>query len=385
MKFPFYKQLDQMDCGPTCLRMIAKKYGRVVSLQKLRRISETTREGSSLKNISDAAERIGFRSLGVKVNFEKLKEDAPLPCIVFWQQNHFVVVYRIKRDIVFVADPGHGLLKYSKEEFIKNWIGSQATEDTSEGITLLLEPTPKLKQEEEEDKDKVRNISFFKGYVFRYKKYLYQLLLGLLAGSLLQLIFPFLTQSVVDVGIRNQNIHFIYLILIAQLFLFIGRMGIELIRGWILLHLSTRINISLVSDFFIKLMNLPIAFFDSKMTGDIMQRISDHHRIEKLLTSTSLSVLFSAFNLVIFGAVLAWYDMKIFGIFFIGSTVYFTWVMLFLKKRKDLDYKRFSEASTEQSKVIELINGMQDKNCTMPKSRNAGAGNLFKLVCIKSP
>jgi ATP-binding cassette subfamily B protein len=188
----------------------------------------------------------------------------------------------------------------------------------------------------------------------------FQLALGLLVGSLLQLIFPFLTQSVVDIGIQNQDIHFIYLILIAQLFLFFGRTSVEIIRGWILLHLSTRINISIISDFFIKLMNLPIAYFDSKMTGDIMQRIHDHQRIENLLTSTSLNTLFSLFNLVIFGAVLAWYDLKIFAIFFVGSALYFLWVTLFLKRRKDLDYKRFSQMSNEQSKVIELINGMQE-------------------------
>lgn len=349
-----------MDCGPTCLRMIAKHYGRSISLQKLRSISETTREGSSLKNIADAAERIGFRSLGVKVDFNKLKEDAPLPCIVYWQQQHFVVVYKITKSKVYVADPAHGLIEYTKEEFIKNWIGNNADENTEEGIALLLEPTPKLSRKEVDDKDTKRGFSFLYQYLFRYKKFLFQLVLGLLAGSLLQLIFPFLTQSIVDIGIQNQDINFIYLILIAQLFLFLGRTGIELIRGWILLHLSTRINISLISDFFIKLMNLPIAFFDVKMTGDIMQRINDHQRIENLLTSTSLNTLFSLFNLIIFGGVLAWYDLKIFGIFFVGSLLYFIWVVLFLKKRKDLDYKRFSQMSSEQSKVMELINGMQE-------------------------
>jgi len=359
-RFYNYKQLDEMDCGPTCLRMIAKHHGRSISLEKLRKLSETTREGTSLKNISETAEKIGFRTLGVKIDFEKLVADAPLPCIVFWQQYHFVVVYKIKNDTVFVADPAHGLVKYSKVEFIKNWIGEGAGINTQEGIALLLEPTPKLKQTEADDIEARKGFSFLYQYLFRYKKFLVQLFIGLLAGSLLQLIFPFLTQSVVDIGIQNQDIHFIYLILIAQLFLFIGRTGIELIRGWILLHLSTRINISLISDFFVKLMNLPIAFFDVKMTGDIMQRISDHQRIESLLTTQSLNVLFSLFNLLVFGGVLAWYDLKIFGIFFVGSALYFVWVVLFLKKRKDLDYKRFSQMSDEQSKVMELINGMQE-------------------------
>jgi ATP-binding cassette subfamily B protein len=296
--------------------MIAKHYGRTISLQKLRAISETTREGSTLKNIAETAENIGFRSLGIKIDFNKLLEDAPLPCIVYWQQRHFVVVYKITKKQVFVADPGHGLIQYSHAEFIENWIGKNATNETEEGVALLLEPTPKLKQKEEDDNvERGKGFSFLFQYLFRYKKFLVQLIIGLLAGSLLQLIFPFLTQSVVDIGIQNQDINFVYLILIAQLFLFIGRTFIELIRGWILLHLSTRINISLISDFFIKLMNLPIAFFDIKMTGDIMQRINDHQRIESLLTGASLNTLFSMMNLIVFGGVLAWYDWTIFSIF----------------------------------------------------------------------
>lgn len=366
MFFPHFHQPDAMDCGPTCLRIIAKHYGRSISLPKLRSLSETTREGSSLKTIAHAAEKIGFKPLGVKVNFEKLQKEAPLPCIVYWRQQHFVVVYKISSPsgrsggTVYVSDPAHGLLTYTKDEFIKAWIGNNANEHTEEGIALLLEVTPKLKQAETDDIENRQGISFLLGYVSKYKKFLFQLIIGLLAGSLLQLIFPFLTQSVVDIGIQNRDINFIYLILIAQLFLFFGRISVELIRGWILLHLSTRINISLVSDFFIKLMNLPIAFFDSKMTGDIMQRINDHQRIEHLLTNTSLNTLFSFVNLIIFGVVLAWYDLNIFIIFFIGSSLYFIWIALFLKRRKELDYKRFSQLSAEQTKVIELISGMQE-------------------------
>lgn len=360
MAFPFYHQPDFMDCGPTCLRMVAKFYGRTISLSKLRTLSETTREGSSLKNIADTAEKVGFRTLGVKVTFQKFAEEAPLPCIVYWQQKHFVVVYKIKKDIVFVSDPAHGLLKYTQAEFIKNWIGNNADDNTEEGIALLLEPTPKLKKPETDDVENRQGISFLFGYLSKYKRFIFQLIIGLLAGSLLQLIFPFLTQSIVDIGIQNRDINFIYLILFAQLFLFFGRISIELIRGWILLHLSTRINISLVSDFFIKLMNLPIAFFDSKMTGDIMQRITDHQRIEHLLTNTSLNTLFSFVNLLVFGVVLAWYDLTIFGVFMLGSFLYFGWIVIFLKRRKDLDYKRFSQLSSEQTKVIELISGMQE-------------------------
>ncbi|MBI2279243.1 MAG: peptidase domain-containing ABC transporter [Bacteroidetes bacterium] len=359
--FPFYKQPDKMDCGATCLRIIAKYYGRNVSLSKLRQLSETTREGAALKGLAKAAEQIGFRTLGVKINYQKLISEAPLPCIVYWNQKHFVVVYKVKKDKIFVSDPAHGLLKYNKYEFIKKWIGNNASELTEEGVVLLLNHTSKLKKSEIDDNvESKKGFSFLIKYLFQYKKFLIQLIVGLLAGSMLQLIFPFLTQSIVDVGIQNQDINFIYLILAAQLFLFIGRISIELIRGWILLHLSTRINISLISDFIIKLMHLPIAFFDVKLTGDILQRINDHKRIEKLLTTSSINVLFSAFNLFIFGGVLAWYSLQIFTIFLIGSILYFAWIMIFLKKRKDLDYKRFSQVSSEQSKVLELINGMQE-------------------------
>jgi ATP-binding cassette subfamily B protein len=359
-KFPFYFQSESKDCGPTCLKIIAKFYGKILTLQQLRTLTETQREGSSLLGLSSAAEQIGFRTLGAKLNVLDLKE-AVLPCLLHWNKNHYVVLYKVKKDFYYISDPSFGLLRYSKEEVLKHWIGNNADDSTEEGVTLLLEPTPKFYQSEF-DKDDKKNYRFsiiFK-YIFPYKSFVIQLIIGLLAGSMLDLIFPFLTQSIVDVGIQNQNIHFIYLILFAQIFLFFGKTALELIRSWILLHLSARINISLISDFFIKLMNLPISFFDVRMTGDIMQRINDHHRIEKILTTSSLSVLFSLINMIIMGGVLAYYNLKIFAAFFTGSFLYFLWVILFLKRREKLDYKRFSEMSQEQSKVIELINGMQE-------------------------
>ncbi|SNZ02049.1 peptidase domain-containing ABC transporter [Flagellimonas pacifica] len=356
--FPFYKQPDAKDCGPTCLRIIAKHYGKLISLQEIRELSETTREGSNLLKLSDAAEAIGFKSIGVKLDFTQL-EDAPLPCIVHWNKKHFVVVYKIKKGIVSVSDPSYGLITYSKEEFLARWIGNNATENTKEGIALLLEITPKFKKFHWEDTDK-KSLRFLFQYLFKYKGLLIQLCIGLLVGSLLQLIFPFLTQSIVDVGIQNQDVNFIYVVLAAQVMLFLGRTSVEVFRSWILLHLSTRINISLVSDFFIKLMALPIAYFDTRMTGDIMQRINDHSRIENLLTGSTLNTLFSMFNLVVFGAVLIYYSPSIFAIFAIGSIIYVLWIMYFLKRRKELDYKRFSQLSQEQSTVIEMINGMQE-------------------------
>tara|TARA_B110000908_G_scaffold158728_1_gene200158 strand:- start:354 stop:1331 length:978 start_codon:yes stop_codon:yes gene_type:complete len=252
-------------------------------------------------------------------------------------------------------------LKYTKDDFLKHWVGNNAHENTNEGIALLIETTPNFHNFNFDKKEESKlGFSFLAKYVFKYKRFLWQLVIGLIAASLLQLIFPFLTQGIVDVGIKNQDIHFIYLILFAQLALFIGRTAIEVIRSWILLHLSTRINISLVSDFFIKLMNLPIAFFDTRMTGDILQRINDHKRIERILTTSSLNVLFSMVNLVVFSLVLAYYNVSLFLIFLVGSILYFLWIAIFLKKRRDLDYKRFSQVSQEQSKVIELINGMQE-------------------------
>lgn len=369
-KFPFYQQADSKDCGPTCLKIIARHYGKTLSIQTLRALSETTREGSSLLNVSDAAEELGFRTLGVKLSLEKL-EEVPLPCILHWNGNHYVVLYDLKKlkkrkkqddgYLIKISDPAYGLIEYNKEDFLKSWIGNNADESTGEGIALLTEPTPRFHQNEfDKEPQKGFGFLFLFKYVLPYKNFVFQLFIGLLAGSILQLVFPFLTQSIVDVGIQNQNIHFIYLVLFAQLFLFFGKTALDAIRGWILLHLSSRISISLISDFFIKLMNLPISFFDVRMTGDIMQRINDHHRIERLLTTSSLSVLFSLVNMLIMGAVLAYYNLKIFAVFFIGSFFYFLWVALFLKRREVLDYKRFSEVSQEQSKVIELINGMQE-------------------------
>ncbi len=361
--FPNYIQADFKDCGPTCIKIISKYYGKSLNIQILRKYAETTREGSTLLMLSDAAEKIGFRTIGVKRSLSQI-EEFPMPCILHWNKNHYVVLYKIYNGIYYISDPGIGLISYNQKDFLKYWIGNNAEKFTEEGVALLLEPTPNFyKQDWETDETNsiFRNpLGRLMVYTLPYKSFILQLIIGLMAGIILDLIFPFLTQSVVDVGIQNQNIHFIYLILFAQLFLFVGKTGLELIRSWILLHLSARINISLISDFFIKLMNLPISFFDVRMTGDIMQRINDHHRIEKILTTSSLSVLFSMINMLIMGGVLAYYNLTIFVVFFAGSFLYFLWVILFLKRREKLDYKRFVEVSQEQSKVIELINGMQE-------------------------
>jgi ATP-binding cassette subfamily B protein len=366
-KFPFYQQPDQMDCGPTCLRMIAKHYGKNFSLQRLREISGINREGVSLLGISEAAEKLGFRTMGSRLTLKQLKE-IELPAILHWNQNHFVVLYKVKKGKYYVSDPGKGLIEYNESEFAAKWVSTQS-EENSFGIVLILSPTPDLYTQEG---DKEQNLSFgyLLRYLYQYKQLVIQLFVGLGVGSLLQLIVPFLTQSIVDIGINTRNLNFIYIILIAQTMLFLGRMSVDFIRSWILLHISTRINISILTDFLIKLMKLPLSFFDTKMTGDIMQRMNDQKRIESFLTGSTLNVIFSMFNLVVFTAVLAYYNVNIFFIFLLSSVLYSLWVIAFLKRRRVLDFKRFDISSKNQSSIVQLIGGMQEiklNNCEQQK------------------
>jgi ATP-binding cassette subfamily B protein len=348
--------------------MIAKDYGKSYTLDTLRHKSGINREGVSLLGISEAAEHIGFRTVGAKLSWEQLKDEANLPCVVYWSQVHFVVVYKITKHKVYVADPAKGKITYTKEQFLQQWLNAKES-GLPTGIALLLHTTPAFYDLEGE---KGNSLSFSRllRYVMPYKNLLFQLALGLLAGSILQLIFPFLTQAIVDVGIQNRDINFIYLILIAQVMLFIGRTAVEFIRSWILLHMSTRINISILSDFLIKLMKLPMSFFDTRMTGDIMQRMEDYARIQSFLTGQTLSTLFSFVTLFVFAAVLAYYHMLIFIVFLASSILYVAWVLLFLKKRAELDHRRFGISSGDQSKVIQLIQGMQEiklNNCEKQK------------------
>lgn len=358
MSFPFYRQLDQMDCGPTCLRMVAKHHGRSYSMRTLREKSEIGKEGVSLLGISQAAESIGFRTLAVRVPFARLAQDAPVPFIVHWGQNHFVVVYRIKRDSVYVADPEAGLVCYTVAEFKSKWATS-VYEGEPCGIVLLLEPTPTFFTEEGEVDSRLGLTSLW-SYLRPHKRLLVQLGIGLLAGSGLQLLLPLLTQSVVDTGIKTRNLSFITLILVAQLVLFASRTAVDFIRSWIVLHISTRLNLRILSDFLAKLLRLPLSFFDSKQTGDILQRINDHERIEQFLTGSSLTVLFSIINLGVFGIVLAMYHLPIFGVFVGGSLLYAGWVLIFLRFRRQLDHKRFALASQNQGSLIQLVTGIHE-------------------------
>jgi len=354
-----------MDCGPTCLKMIAKHYGRNYKVETLRKLCEINREGVSLLGISDAAEKIGFRSLGVKLSAQQLK-DAEMPCILHWRQTHFVVLYKIKNHKYYLADPASGLVTLEEADFARAWLGDK---EKQEGIAMLLSPSPQFYELEDEKTSEVR-WSFLLRYLITYRKLVIQLLFGLGIGSLLQLITPFLTQSIVDIGINTRNLNFVYIILTAQIALVIGRVSVEFIRSWILLHISTRINISILTDFLIKLMKLPMSFFDTKMTGDIMQRMNDQKNIQSFLTGSTLSTIFSMFNLVVFSVVLAYYNVGIFFVFAVSSTLYIGWIMLFLKRRRALNYKSFDVSSKNQSSIVQLIGGMQEiklNNCEQQK------------------
>jgi ATP-binding cassette subfamily B protein len=356
LRFPHYRQYDEMDCGPSCLRIISKYYKKDLSMDHIREFSRTTRQGSSLLGLKEAAEQIGFDTNGQKLSFEALIHVSELPVVAFWNQKHFIVVYKIVGGKIYVSDPAHGLLKYTEEEFLKGW----ADEDGC-GIVLSLEPNEKFyAREDTKVKGNTTDFKIVYKYLFRYKKLLVQLLIGLCVGSLFQLLFPFITQYMVDYGIKNKDISFVYLMLFSQLLLFTGRTTVEILRSYILIHLSSRININLLSDFFIKLMKLPLSFFDTKMVGDILQRIQDHSRIESFLTSGTINILFSVINLLTFSAVLFFYNPVIFMVFLIGSLLYFFWILLFMKKNAELDYKRFDQLSANHEKNLELIYGMQE-------------------------
>ncbi|MCD7901326.1 MAG: peptidase domain-containing ABC transporter [Bacteroides sp.] len=368
--FPNYRQLDAMDCGPTCLRMIAKYYGRSFPMQYLREKSFITREGVSMLGISDAAETIGFRTNGVKITFEQLIREQPTPCILHWNQNHFVVCYNIKQKRnsdfkIYISDPTGEKYIMNKSDFLQCWI-SIHSEEKELGTALLLEPTPDFYTQDDDVYKQKKSVSYFLHYLKPHHSQLLQLTIGLLAGSIISFILPFLTQAVVDQGIQNNNLSFVSLILIAQLGLFITQLSIEFIRNWITLHVNSRISIALIYDFLSKLMRLPIQFFDTKNVGDIMQRIGDNNRIKSFLTGITLTTLFSFVNFIIFAFILTYYNMEILAVFVLGNALYISWILLFLRYRRKLDMARFSQASAEQSNLVQIVTGMQEiklNNC----------------------
>lgn len=374
MRFPYYPQYDSMDCGPSCLRMIAKYYGKTYSLQTLRERCFITREGVSMLGISDAAEAIGFRTIGVSISFDQLSKEAILPCVLHWNQNHFVVCYRIKRHhdgkaTIYIADPASKKLTYTNEEFLQCWT-SRSIGEKRTGVALLLQPGPAFRDTEDEQHSTKRDLFFFVKYLLPYKRQYGQLILGMIVGSGLQLIAPFLTQAMVDTGVQGRDLDFISLVLIAQLMIFVSQLALQFIRSWIMLHINTRIDISLISDFLIKLMKLPLRFFDTKNTGDIMQRIGDHGRIKSFLMGDSINIMFSAFNFVVFGVILAYFNLMILGVSLLGNMLYVLWFSIFMKYRRILDIRRFNQSAGEQNKIIQLIQGMQEiklNNCEKQK------------------
>lgn len=367
--FPNYLQLDAMDCGPTCLRIIAKHYGRSYSLQTLRDKSFITRQGVSMLGISDAAESIGFRTQGVRITLSRLIEDMPLPCILHWNQNHFVVCYEIRgkegNHYFRISDPARGKYRIDEQGFRKCWC---STKDGNEeaGTALALSPSPEFYEHEDERMGGNRNIGYFFRYLFPYKSQLLQLVIGIMLGSIFSLILPFLTQAVVDQGINNNNLNLITLILVAQLVLSVTQTGVSFIQSWITLHMNTRISITLISDFLMKLMKLPLHFFDSKNIGDIMQRIGDHSRIQAFMTGNALTTFFSLFNFIVFAFILVYYDVQILLVFIVGNTLYVLWIVFFMRYRRRLDNARFTQSSVNQSNMVQMITGMQEiklNNC----------------------
>ncbi|WP_142685782.1 peptidase domain-containing ABC transporter [Chitinophaga polysaccharea] len=358
-KFQFYKQLDTHDCGPTCLRMIAKHYGKAITREALREKTHIGRDGATFGGLADAAEAIGMQSLALSADFEMLSNDIPLPCIAFWRQRHFIVIVEIRKDKIEVADPGFGLITYTHQEFLNGWLPNK----DREGAVLVLEPLPGYEDDHSlaERSDKKREFTgTLLAYVKPHRRLLFQLFAGLLLGTAIQLVFPFLTQLIVDKGINYNDINVINLILVAQLVLFIARYSVEVIRARILLFITGRMNLKLLSNFLMKVMRLKISFFESKNIGDLLQRIQDNNRIQNFLSSTTISILFSLINIVIYGIVLCIYNVYIFLVFLLASILNVLWIRLFMKKRAILDYKRFDQSSYNSTTIIQMLNGMQE-------------------------
>lgn len=358
--FPFVAQHDAMDCGPACLAMISKFYGKDHSLQYLRDISFLTREGVSLTGLNEAAGLIGLESMAVRTSLGKLAEEKPFPCIVFWKNAHFVVLYGIKKNIFNnslsyqIADPAKGFFNVSEKSFLQCWNNNE-----DQGAAFLVYPTEKFYQTAPEKGDK-GNLKYLFSYLSPYRRELIQLFISLSIGSLLTLAFPFLTVFLIDRGVSQKSLNIVYVILLAQLFLFLGSIVIEIVRNWLVIYIGARINIAVISDFFKKILRLPLHFFDTKFLGDFYQRIQDHSRIEQFLTSQSLTTFFSLINFLIFFIVLLRYDYKILIVYGALTVAAVFWSRMFLKKRERLDYFRFKSNALNQQAVNEMIFGIQE-------------------------
>lgn len=362
-KFPIAYQHDSMQCGVACLKMVCEYFGRKYSLDALSHVCFATTEGVSMLGISEGGRELGLQSTCVKATTDSLAK-AEMPCILHWSQNHFVVLYKVKRGRRFyVADPGKGLVTYSRSEFEEHWI-SMLSDGLRKGIAMFMEPTPEFQtyqmSEEWEDDGEQRSFRFLLGYFKKYRKSFALIFLSLVVGSLIQLALPFLTQAIVDKGIKNKSIDLIWAILLGQLMLTVSRTVVDFMRSWTLLRINMKINISLLSDFFHKLLRLPMAFFDTKLMGDLMQRMSDHDRVNTFLTQKVLNIAFSLITFVVFGVVLFLYDKLVFGVFLLGSILYGGWMLSFLHRRKLLDYELFEQQSINSGKTYEMLTSMQE-------------------------
>jgi ATP-binding cassette subfamily B protein len=379
--FPFLKQIDQYDCGPTCLKMLSKFYGRNFSSEHLRDICNITPDGITLKSLMNGAETLGFQTVPASINYDVLANQAPLPCIVYWRDRHFLVVYKIKGNTIYAADPAHGLIKYSKQEFIEAWQNNKNANDDSEGLVILLEPSTKFY--DSEHTDVAKGLRGILPYLKKYNKYIFQIFIGLFVGSLIQLIFPFLTQKLVDKGINLGNLNFVYILLAAQLMLFFSISFISIIRSWLLLYIGARVNMLIASDYLTKLLNKTVSFFDSKTPGDIIQRINESSRLETFLVSVP-DAIFAYVNTLIFLFVLAYYSITIFLIFIIGIVLYTVWVWLFMKKRAELDFKRFDASSGLSSKLIQIVGGIQEVKVNGSEKKHIRAWEKVRVQYFKT-
>lgn len=357
MRFKVDRQLDSSDCGAACLQMIARYHGKVYNLIFLKERIFVGKQGVSLLNIARGAESLGFRTLNVKLTIDFLKENKPVPCIIHINGNHFVVLYKISKNLFtkkiyyHVADPAHGLVQYTESEFVSAWINDNA------GIALLLTPKNNLEEGEQHETSSIRQLwKYFKPF----KVYFFNLLIGLIGVSLISFILPFFTQSIVDKGIGGKDVRFIAAILIAQIMLLTGQLVINFIRSWVLLHVNVRVSINIISDFLSKLMRIPIKFFDGKSQGDIMQRIQDHRLIESFLTNGVLNTFFSLINVAIFSIVLGIYGLIYLVLFWVGSIISVLWTWGFNEKRKRINYIRFQRNRENQDSIFEILHGMEE-------------------------
>lgn len=353
-----------MQCGLACMAMICYHWGQEYSVKFLNKFCTASKDGVSFKGLSDLSDTLGLHCISGKVSIQELRE-CPLPAILHWNQNHFIVLYKIKNNKFYIADPSKGKLVLNETEFSHHFI-SLTSDNKEKGLAMFFEPTEKFGIIKDDTINNERNFKFLSKYIFKHKLYFIQIIVGMIFACCMQLLFPFLTQSIVDTGIHTKNIGLIWLILIGELTIVIGRTITDVIRNWLLLHISMRINISIVSDFFIKLLKLPMSFFDTKLMGDIFQRISDHDRIQKFLTSQILKISFAVLSFFIFGIVLCYYNITVFLIFLIGSFLYATWITLFLRKRRKIDYNLFEQQAANQNRTYQFITGIQEiklQNC----------------------